>query len=94
MLYIVLSFVFGFSFLIPIGIAVFRGNGARGLWDSILVGLFTGAASVGLTIGFIAVPVIFAPEILASGVGWLAVFGVAIAIPAALIRVTRGWLRQ
>ena len=94
MLYIVLSFVFGFSFLIPIGIAVFRGNGSRRLWDSILVGLFNAPASVGLVIGFIAVPVIFAPEFLASGVGWLAVLGVAIAIPVALIRVTRGWLWQ
>lgn len=94
MLYIVLSLVFGFSFLFPIGIAVFRRNGSRGLWDSILVGMFNGAASVALAIGFIAVPVIFAPEILASGVGWLTVFGVVVAIPAALIRVTRGWLRQ
>ena len=93
MLYIALAFVFGFAFLVPVGIAVSGGDGSRGRWDSILVGLFAGAASVGLITGCIAMVLFFAPEILASGVAWLAAFSGVIAIPAAMIRVTRGWLR-
>ncbi len=92
-LYIALIVVFGFAFLLPVGIAVFRGDGSRGRWDSILVGMFTGTASVGLITGCIALVLIFAPEILASGVAWLAAFSGVIAIPVAMIRATRGWLR-
>lgn len=94
MLYIALFFVFGLMFLIPVGIAVFGGDGSRGRWDSILVGLFTGAAGVGLVTGFILVVLFFAPGVLASGVGLLVVFGGVIAISAAMIRVTGGWLRR
>ncbi len=92
-LYIALFFVFGFAFLIPVGIAVFGGDGSRGRWDSILVGLFTGEASVGMVIGCIPAVWFFAPDVLESGFGLLAVFGGVIAISAAMIRVTRGWLR-
>ena len=35
-LYIALFVVFGFVFLIPVGIAVSGGDGSRGRWDSIL----------------------------------------------------------
>ena len=94
MLYIALFCVFGLAFTLPVIIAVFGGDGSRGRWDNILVGLFTGAASVGLVTGCIAVVLFFAPYVLASGVGLLAVFGGVIAISAAMIRVTRGWLRR
>ena len=92
-LYIALIVVFGFAFLLPVGIAVFGGDGSRGRWDSILVGMFTGTASVGLITVCIALVLIFVPEILASGIVWLAAFSGVIAIPVAMIRVTRGWLR-
>ena len=94
MLYIALFFVFGLAFLVAVIIAVFGGDGSRGRWDSILVGLFTGAASVGLVTSCIPVVLFFAPGVLVSGVGLLAVFGGVIAISAAMIRVTRGWLRR
>ena len=93
MLYIALIVVFGFAFLLPVGIAVFGGDGSRGRWDSILVGMFTGTASVGLITGCIALASSFAPEILASGVAWPAAFSGVIAIPVAMIRAIRGWLR-
>ena len=70
MLYIAQLAVFGIVFVIPIGVAVFGEHGCRGRWDSILVGLFTGVASVGLVTGCIALVLIFAPEILVGGVGW------------------------
>ena len=93
-LHIALFFVFGLAFLVPVIIAVFGGDGSRGRWDSILVGLFTGAASVGLSAGCIALVVIFVPGVFVGGVGLLAVFGGVIAISAAMIRMTRGWLRR
>jgi hypothetical protein len=92
-LYIALIVVFGFIFLIPAGIAVVRGHGSRGRWDNILVGLFTGAASVGLVTVYVALVLILVPAILVSGVSWLAVFGGGVAISAVMIRVTRDWLR-
>ncbi len=58
------------------------------------MGLFTGAASVGLVTGFITVVLFFSPDVLVSGVGLLVVLGGVIAISTAMIRVTRGWLRR
>lgn len=94
MFYIALFFVFGLAFLVPVIGAVFAGAGSRGRWDSILVGLFTGAANVGLVTGFITVVLFFAPDVLVSGVGLLSVIGGVIAISVAMMRVTRGWLRD
>ena len=94
MFYIALIVVFGLVFLIPVGVAVIDGDGSRGMWHSILVGLFTGAASVGLVTGGIAMVVFFAPAVFVGSVGWLVVLAVIIAITVAMMRVTRGWMRD
>ena len=64
------------------------------MWHGILVGLFTGAASVGLVAGGIAMVMFFAPAVFLGGVGWLVVLVVIIAITVAMMRVTRGWMRD
>ena len=94
MFYVALIVVFGLVFLIPVGVTVIDGDGSRGLWHSILVGLFTGAASVGLVTGGIAMVVFFAPAVFVGGVGWLVVLVVIIAVTVAMMRVTRGWMRD
>ncbi len=94
MLYFLPLLVLGLLFLVPVGIAVFGGGRSRKHWDNLLIGLFAGSATVGLTTGWIAVVLIFIPEILASGVGLLAVLGGVISGPAAIIWFTRRWLRQ
>ena len=92
--YIALIVVFGLAFLIPVGVAVIDGDGPRGMWHSILVGLFTGAASVGLVTGGIAMVAFFAPAVFVGGVGWLVVLVVIIASTVAMMRVTPGWMRD
>ena len=94
MFYIALIVVFGLVFMIPVGVAVIDVDGSRGMWHSILAGLFTGAASVGLVAGGIAMVVFFAPAVFLGGVGWLVVLVVLIATVMAMMRVTRGWMRD
>lgn len=62
--------------------------------DSVLVGPFAGLSTVGLITAWIAVILIFVPEILATDVGWLATFSVVVTAPATMIWLTRGWLRR
>lgn len=64
------------------------------MWHSILVGLFTGAASIGLVTGGIAMIVFFSPAVFVGGVGWLIVLVVIMTITVAMMRVTRGWMRD
>lgn len=80
-------------FLIPVGVSLRSSGHSPRHPDSLLVGLFAGSATVGLISVWIAVVMFFIPEILTTGVGLLAAFGVAIAAPAAMIWLTRGWLR-
>ncbi len=81
-------------FLIPVSVTFRTDGGSRRRSDSLLVGLFSGASTVGLISVWIAVVTFFIPEILTTGVGLLAAFVVAIAAPAAMIWLTRGWLRN
>ena len=81
-------------FLIPVGVSLRSGGRSRRHSDSLFVGLFAGSATVGLTSVWIAVIAFFIPEILTTGVGVLTAFGVVIAALAAMIWLTRGWLRR
>ena len=80
-------------FLIPVSGALRTDGRSRQHSDSLLIGLFAGAATVGLVSVWIAVIAFFIPEILTTGVGLLVAFVVAIAAPTAMIWLTRGWLR-
>lgn len=79
--------------LIPVGVSL-RGRGrCRRRRDGLLVGLFAGTATVGLVNVWIAAIAFFISVILTTGVGLLTTFSVVIAAPAAMIWLTRGWLR-
>ena len=82
------------AFLIPLAVSLRNSGRSRNHSDSLLVGLFAGSASVGLISVWIAAIAFFIPGILTTGVGLLAVCGVVIAAPAAMIWLTRGWLRR
>ncbi len=81
-------------FLIPAGVSLGTSSRSRRHSDRSIIGLFAGSTSVGLIIGCIAVTAFFAPGILTTGVGFLAACGVVIAVPAAMMWLTRGWLRH
>jgi hypothetical protein len=81
-------------FLIPVGVSLRSSGRSRQHSDSLLVGLFAGSATVGLTSVGVSIIAFCVPEILTTGVGLLAAFVVAIAAPAAMIWLTRGWLRN
>ena len=82
------------AFLIPIAVSLRSSGRSRRHSDSLLVGTFAGAASVGLVSVWTAAIAFFIPEILTTGVGLLAALGVVIAAPAAMIWLTSGWLRR
>ena len=82
------------AYLIPFGVTFRSGGLSRRHSDSLLVGLFAGSASVGLVSVWIAANAFFIPGVLTTGVGLLATLGVVIAAPAAMIWLTRGWLRR
>ena len=94
MLFVVALIALALLFLIPVGVSLRSGGRSRRHPDSLLVGLYAGSATVGLVSVWIAVVTFFIPEILTTGVGLLAAFVVAIAAPAAMIWLTRGWLRN
>lgn len=81
-------------FLIPVGVSLRSSGRSCGRRDSLLVGSFAGTAAVGLVSGWIAAIAFFIPGILTTGVGLLTTFGVVIGAPAAMIWLTRGWLRS
>ena len=82
------------AFLIPVAVSLRSRGRSRRHSDSLLVGTFAGSATVGLVSVWIAVIAFFMPEILTTGVGVLTTLGVVIAAPAAMIWLTRGWLRH
>ena len=82
------------AFLIPATVSLRNSGQSRNHSDSLLVGTFAGAASVGLVSVWIAAIAFCIPGILTTGVGLLAALGVVIAAPAAMIWLTRGWLRR
>ena len=82
------------AFLIPLAVSLRSSGRSRRHSDSLLVGLFAGAATVGLVSVWIAVIAFFIPETLTTGVGFFAAFGVVIAAPAAMMWLTSGWLRR
>ena len=82
------------AFLIPLAVSLRSSGRSRNHSDSLIVGTFAGAASVGLVSVWIAAIAFFILEILTTGVGLLATSGVVIAAPAAMIWLTRGWLRR
>ena len=81
-------------FLIPVGVSLRSSSRSRQHSDSLLVGLFAGSATVGLTSVGVSIIVFFIREVFTTDVRLLAAFGVVIATPAAMIRLTRGWLRR
>ena len=82
------------AFLIPLAVSLRSSGRSRRHSDSLLVGLFVGAAAVGLASVWIGAVAYFIPGILTTGVGLLAISGVVIPAPAAMIWLTRGWLRR
>ena len=94
MLFVVGLIALALVFLIPVGVSLRSSGHSRRRRDSLLVGIFAGAATVGLVSVWIAVIVFFIPEILTTGVGFLITFGFVIVAPVATIWLTRGWLRS
>ena len=82
------------AFLIPVTVSLRNSGQSRNHSDSLLVGLFAGSAAVCLVSVWIGVVAYFIPEILTTGVGFFAALDVVIAVPAAMIWLTRGWLRR
>jgi len=93
-LFVIGLITFALLFLIPVGVSLRSSGRSRRHPDSLLVGLFAGVSTVGLICVWIAVIAIFIPEILGTGVGLPAGLGVVMAAPAAMIWLTRGWLRR
>ena len=94
MLFVIGLFALALAFLIPLAVSLRNSGRSRRHSDSLLVGLFAGSAAVGLVSVWIAAIAFFIPGLLTTGVGLLAVCGVVIAAPAAMIWLTRGWLRR
>ena len=94
MLFVIGLLALALAFLIAVGVSLRSSGRSRRHSDSLLVGLFAGASTVGLIRVWIAVILTLVPEILATAVGLLATLGVAIAAPAVMIWLTRGWLRR
>lgn len=94
MLFVIGLLTLALAFLIPIAVSLRNRGRYRRHSDSLLVGTFAGSASVGLISVWIAAIAFFTPEILTTGVGFCAAFGVVIAAPAAMMWLTSGWLRR
>lgn len=91
MLFVIGLIALALLFLVPVGVSLRSSSGSRRRSDSLLVGLFAGSATVGLTSVGVCIIAFFIPEMLTTGVGLLAALVVAIAAPAAMIGLTRGW---